>query len=43
LSITYGIVTNLGGEIRVESELGVGTCFSILLPRGPVSGGHGSE
>jgi two-component system, NtrC family, sensor kinase len=32
LSITYGIVQKLGGEISVESELGKGTCFTVLLP-----------
>ena len=43
LSITYGIVTNLGGEIGVESELGVGTCFTIVLPRGAAGGGGAGE
>ncbi len=33
LSITYGIVTNLGGKIDVESEPGKGTTFTITLPR----------
>ena len=32
LSITYGIVQRLGGEIGVSSELGKGTCFTVLLP-----------
>lgn len=32
LSITYGIVQKLGGEITVESEIGKGTCFTVLLP-----------
>jgi signal transduction histidine kinase len=32
LSITYGIVQKLGGEITVESEVGKGTCFTVLLP-----------
>ena len=32
LSITYGIVDKLGGKISVESEEGVGTSFSVVLP-----------
>jgi len=32
LSITYGIVQKLGGKISVESQLGQGTCFTVLLP-----------
>ncbi len=34
LSITYGIVQKLGGEISVQSEVGVGTRFIVTLPRG---------
>jgi len=33
LSITYGIVEKLGGNISVESQLGSGTCFTVILPR----------
>lgn len=33
LSITYGIVAKLGGDIRVESEPGKGTSFTVILPR----------
>ena len=33
LSITYGIVQEHSGTIGVESRVGEGTCFSILLPR----------
>jgi two-component system, NtrC family, sensor kinase len=33
LSITYGLVTEIGGSIDVESQPGVGTCFTIRLPR----------
>jgi two-component system NtrC family sensor kinase len=32
LSITYGIVKKLGGEIRVQSEVGEGTSFTVSLP-----------
>jgi PAS domain S-box-containing protein len=33
LSICHGIVTGLGGEIRVESRVGQGTTFRIFLQR----------
>ena len=32
LSVTYGIVSDHGGEIDVESELGKGTNFTVRLP-----------
>ncbi|MBV5341290.1 MAG: PAS domain-containing protein [Deltaproteobacteria bacterium] len=32
LSISYGIIKKHGGEIKVQSELGVGTTFVIILP-----------
>ena len=32
LSITKSLVQNLEGDIRVESTLGEGTCFTVLLP-----------
>ncbi len=35
LSVSYGIVKEHGGEIRVESELGSFTRFSVLLPTDP--------
>ncbi len=33
LSICHGIVTSLGGTIRVESTVGRGTTFTVVLPR----------
>ncbi|MCP4599336.1 MAG: two-component sensor histidine kinase [Proteobacteria bacterium] len=38
LSITYGIVQKLGGRISVESQLGQGTCFTVILPKEPREG-----
>lgn len=35
LSICYGIIHQMGGEIDVESTVGVGTRFSIRLPLAP--------
>lgn len=32
LSIVHNILKKLGGEIRVESEPGVGTSFTLILP-----------
>jgi two-component system NtrC family sensor kinase len=32
LSITYNLIQELGGQIAVESEVGKGTRFTILLP-----------
>ncbi|MFT4924234.1 MAG: signal transduction histidine kinase/ligand-binding sensor domain-containing protein [Phenylobacterium sp.] len=32
LSISFGIVQKHGGELLVESEVGVGTCFRVRLP-----------
>ena len=32
LSICHGIVTSLGGQIRVDSEPNVGTTFRVVLP-----------
>ncbi|MDX9719760.1 MAG: PAS domain S-box protein [Myxococcota bacterium] len=33
LSTVHGIVKQSGGEVLVESELGRGSCFRVLLPR----------
>ncbi len=35
LFICHGIVTDLGGELSLESELGRGTCFRVALPPAP--------
>ncbi|MCY1022511.1 ATP-binding sensor histidine kinase [Pyxidicoccus sp. MSG2] len=43
LYIAHEIVSALGGHIHVESTQGVGTCFTVLLPRsGPPAAGTGS-
>ena len=34
LSMSYGIVKRFGGEIEVESKVGKGTTFTIILPVG---------
>jgi two-component system NtrC family sensor kinase len=33
LSVTYGIVTDHGGQIDVESQPGTGSKFSVWLPQ----------
>ena len=38
LSVCHGIVTSFGGELQVESEIGRGSVFRILLPAGVVDG-----
>lgn len=32
LSVSYGIIRRFGGKIKVESQVGAGTTFTILLP-----------
>ncbi len=34
LSMSYGIIKRFGGEIEIESRLGQGTTFTIILPIG---------
>jgi two-component system NtrC family sensor kinase len=44
LSVSYGIVENHGGEIEVNSRVGAGTSFSVLLPlRSPEEGVMASQ
>ncbi|MFY0583060.1 sensor histidine kinase [Cystobacter fuscus] len=33
LSVSHALVEKMGGELRVHSELGRGTTFSLLLPQ----------
>lgn len=33
LAVCHGIIASLGGEIKVESKLGAGTTFRVLLPK----------
>ncbi len=35
LSVSYGIVADHGGQIEVETEVGAGTRFSVILPVSP--------
>lgn len=44
LSISYGIVERHGGTIAVESEPGLGTTFTTLIPlKAPSGEGHGTN
>ena len=33
LSISYGIIAKCGGDIRVESKVGKGSTFTVVLPQ----------
>ena len=37
LSMVYGFAQQSGGALRIESELGHGTCVAIWLPRAPAA------
>lgn len=41
LSVSYGIVRNHGGDIRVSSRAGEGSVFSVLLPLPAANGDKG--
>ncbi|WP_437624757.1 PAS domain-containing sensor histidine kinase [Sorangium sp. So ce1151] len=43
LAICHGIVTRFRGEIAVESEVGCGACFRVLLPVWRAGAGAGDE
>jgi signal transduction histidine kinase len=32
LSVSYGLIKNHGGEIKVKSRVGQGTSFTVVLP-----------
>jgi two-component system, NtrC family, sensor kinase len=39
LSVTYGMVSEMGGEITVTSRVNQGTCFTVTLPLTPPRAG----
>jgi signal transduction histidine kinase len=44
LSIAHEIVSALGGAVHVDSTLGAGTCFTVMLPRsGPPASGVSAQ
>lgn len=43
LSISKGIAELIDGEIKVESKVGEGSCFSIVIPYIPISAAYGSN
>jgi signal transduction histidine kinase len=42
LAVSYGIVSRHGGRIDVESEPGVGSAFTIHLPKQPQEQSEGA-
>jgi len=40
LALTHRQINLLGGSIRLQSELGQGSCFTVLLPTEPVGAAH---
>jgi PAS domain S-box-containing protein len=40
LSTVYGIITQSGGRVRVETTLGRGTTFTVCIPRVPAADEH---
>jgi len=40
LALTRRQINLLGGSIRLQSELGQGSCFTVILPAEPVGGAH---
>lgn len=34
LSVSQSLVTQMGGELSVQSKVGVGTCFTLIVPLG---------
>ena len=42
LSTSYGIITSHHGEFQIQSQVGRGTCFTILLPMGSEQSTTGS-
>ena len=32
LSVSYGIIKNHGGDILIESELGIGSTATLIMP-----------
>jgi signal transduction histidine kinase len=42
LSVTYGLVKDMGGNIAVESKIGMGTTFTVSFPAVPVHA-HGDH
>lgn len=43
LSLINSMVQKIGGTITMESEVGVGTCVMLYLPRAVLEVGQGTE